>query len=185
MRFAMVTPRPIVAALAIVAAAIAGSSAAIAAAGPAAHNFDITYRDFGSVSSHAAFRSAPDYQVRFEGCFAKKSDEGVCAFTLRSAKPLRLTNAYNLSHGSRADRAPMRTCCLFVQGRNQGYPIITTGDDRGHIAIVQEPIEPGKDLGVMLRLPDYKKGSPLATITFSRGQNDPGVTFPAHVEELP
>jgi hypothetical protein len=149
------------------------------------HSFDITYRNFGRVSASSSFRSAKGYDVRFEGCFAKTGPEAICGFTLRAQTSLILTNGANLSHGTRQDGEPMRTCCLFLQGRPEGRPIIPPGAEEDGAAVIRESLSPGMELGVMLRLPDYKVGSPLSAITFSRGEDDPGLSFPAAVQPLP
>lgn len=162
--------------------AILSHGQAGAAPPPASHTFVLTYRDFGPISSDAGFRPTDGYQLRFEGCFAKHSAEAVCGFTLKATRAILVTNARNLSHGAHADGSAMRTCCMFVQGDARGYPITTAADAP---AALRRPLQPGQELGLMLRVPDYGAGAPLASITFSRGEGDPGETFPARVVELP
>lgn len=168
-------------ALAAAAALLAAAAAQAEPAAPA-HTFELGYRDFGPVTSRADFRAADGYRLRFEGCYARRSPEAVCGFTVRADRPLVLTNGANLSHGTRADGSPVRTCCLFAQGRPEGHPIVATGD--AGEAAYRLPLEPGRDVPVLLRLPDYARHGPPASITFSRGEGDRGATFPTRIEEL-
>lgn len=172
----MTTFRP--SALALAAALLTASAATAAPV----HTFDLTYRGFGPVTSHGGFRAADGYRIRFEGCYSKQGPEAVCGFTVRADRALALTNGSNLSHGGRTDGSPMRTCCLFVQGSPEGHPIVAAGG-AGEAAF-RLPLQPGREVGVMLRLPDYGRGAPLTSITFSRGEGDAGATFPAQVRVL-
>jgi hypothetical protein len=147
------------------------------------HSFDLTYRSFGPVEADSTFVKAQGYEVRFEGCYAKHSEEAICGFTLRATAPLMLATAENLSHGSAADGTPIRTCCLFVQTDPRGYPISKEAETPASGSVLTRGLFSGETLGVMLRVPNYK-APPLAAITFSHGQADQGVTFPAHVIEL-
>lgn len=156
--------------------------AAPAARAAPAHVFELSYRGFGPVTSHGAFQAQDGYHLRFEGCYAKHSPEAVCGFTVRADRPLVLTNGTNLSHGSRGDGSPVRTCCLFAQGRPEGHPIVATGD-AGEAAF-SLPLEPGRETPVLLRVPDYALHGPPVSITFSRGEGDAGATFPTRVEAL-
>ncbi len=149
------------------------------------HSFTISYRGFGPVTARSSFRPAAGYQIRFEGCFARQGDEAICAFTLRAQDAIAISNVDNLSHGSAADGATRRTCCLFVQGDDRGYPIAAGAGAAPGAATYRQTLAPGQQLALMLRVPDYKKGAALAAITFSRGQGDPGVTFPARVKQIP
>jgi hypothetical protein len=147
------------------------------------HSFDLTYRNFGPVEADSAFVKAQGYDVRFEGCYAKHSEEAICGFTIRATAPLTLGNVENLSHGSAADRTPIRTCCLFLQTDPRGYPITKDAEAPASVAVLSRSLHAGETLGVMLRVPNYQ-APPLAGITFSHGQADQGVIFPAHVIEL-
>jgi hypothetical protein len=148
-----------------------------------AHSFDLTYRSFGPVEAHSAFVEAQGYEIRFEGCYAKHSEEAICGFTLRATAPLTLSNVQNLSHGSAADGTPIRTCCLFVQTDPRGYPITKDAEAPPGVAVLTRGLQAGETIGVMLRVPNYKT-PPLAGITFSHGQADPGTSFPTPVTEL-
>jgi hypothetical protein len=53
------------------------------------------------------------------------------------------------------------------------------------VAVIDCEFQPGKALGVLLRVPNYKSVGPLAAITFSRGQGDKGMQFPTRIKELP
>jgi hypothetical protein len=169
--------------VAVSAALTLASSTGSAAETP--HTFVLTYRDFGPVTGTGTFKKADGYEVRFEGCFAKHSEEAICGFTIRSAVPLTLTNAQNASHGADAAGSAIRTCCLFIQGDNRGFPISAASGTTAGAAILNRVVQPGEALGVMLRVPSYKAFGPLTAITFSRGQGDLGVQFPAHIIELP
>jgi hypothetical protein len=169
--------------LAIGAALVLGEAPGVAAEAP--HSYLLTYRDFGPVQATSSFTPASGYELRFEGCFAKHSEEAICGFTVRSAGALDLTNVQNMSHGSAANGAAIRTCCLFVQGDNRGFPITPTPEAPAGVAVLSRTLHPGETLGVMLRVPNYKAVGPLASITFSRGQGDVGLRFPAHIVELP
>jgi hypothetical protein len=147
------------------------------------HSFDLTYRGFGLVEADSAFVKAQGYEVRFEGCYAKHSEEAICGFTLRATAPLSLSNVQNLSHGSAADGTPIRTCCLFVQTDPRGYPIGKDAETPAGVAVLTRGLHAGETLGVMLRVPNYKT-PPLAGITFSHGQADEGTSFAARVTEL-
>ena len=163
----------------------AGSEASLAAAEPP-HTFVFTYRAFGSVMSTSTFQQAVGYAVRFEGCVAKHSDEAVCGFTLRARDPLLLTNVENVSHGSSADGSRLRTCCVFVQGDDRGYPITSErAGAAGGGGVLRRPLKGGEMVGVLLRGPNYRSFSPLAAITFSRGEGDPGISFAGGVVERP
>jgi hypothetical protein len=159
--------------------------AAAGAAGASPHTFVLTYRDFGPVTSASGFTHAKGYSLRFEGCYARGGDEAICGFTLRATKALTITNAANLSHAADAEGVVKRTCCMFVQGEPPGYPITAEATVPPGIAVLNHPLEAGRSIGLMLRVPDYRKGGPLGAITFSAGHGDPGVTFPARVEDLP
>lgn len=149
------------------------------------HTFLLTYRDFGPITATSRFQKADGYAIRFEGCFARHSDAAICGFTIRPTAPLTLTNAQNLSHGSDAAGGAIRTCCLFVQGDDQGYPISAAPGAPQGVAVIDRELQPGKTLGVLLRVPNYKSVGPLAAITFSRGQGDKGMQFPTRIRELP
>ena len=172
------------AALAVALACAATLSAVAAGAPRPTHTFELTYRAFGPVSATSEFVGAGPISVRFEGCYAKDGPEAVCGFTLRARTRVVVSNLRNLSHGTRADGLPARTCCMFEQGRPEGFPIVPSGSAAG-VADISAAVEPGRELGVMLRLPDYEAGAPLRSITFSRGEGDPGATFPATVRRLP
>ncbi len=163
--------------------------AALVAAGPGAmaapHAFVLTYRGFGPVQVDSSFKPGAGYAVRAEGCYAKHSEEAVCGFTLRATRALSVSNLANASHGSGSDGSTLRTCCMFVQGDDRGYPITPATQAPAGVAVLSHPLSPGQEVGLMLRVPNYKKAAPLTAITFSAGQGDPGVTFPAHVMELP
>jgi hypothetical protein len=155
------------------------------AAAEATHSFLLTYRDFGPVTATSTFQRADGYAVRFEGCFARHSDAAICGFTIRPTAPLTLTNAQNLSHGSDDAGGAIRTCCLFIQGDNQGFPIsVAPGTPQG-VAVLDRQLRVGETVGVLLRVPNYKTVARLGAITFSRGQGDKGVQFPTRIEELP
>ncbi|HWF00690.1 MAG TPA: hypothetical protein VG248_12895 [Caulobacteraceae bacterium] len=150
-----------------------------------AHTFDITYRSWGRAAATAGnFRPASGYEIRFEGCWAKHSDEAICGFTVRAQRRLTITNLRNASHAGAADGAVKRTCCMFVQGDNRGWPIVATAEPGG-AGVLREALTPSRPRAVMLRVPNYGAGGPLASITFSCGDGDAGVTFPAKVVELP
>lgn len=166
------------AALAIAAAMASAASARMGVE----HGFDVTYRGFGPVRVSSDFRRAGPVSVRFEGCYAKGGPEAVCAFTVRAHDAVTVSNLRNLSHGSRVDGSPMRTCCIFRQGRPEGFPI-TSGPAEGVVDLAAT-LRPGEEAGFMLRLPEYRQGSPLRAITFSRGAGDPGITFTAKVRDL-
>ena len=174
--------------------AVLGLALAVAAtapsAGPAAasrlpHAFELTYRNFGPVSVASDFTDAGRISIRFEGCYTKDGPEAVCGFTVRAHARVVISNLHNLSHGTRADGSPARTCCLFQQGRPEGFPIVLSEGAASGVADLAAVVEPGRELGVMLRLPDYRVGAPLRSITFSRGEGDPGVTFATEVRSLP
>ena len=166
-----------------VAAAVAAPAALAAAEAP--HTFVLTYRAFGPVQTTSAFRPADGYAVRAEGCYAKHSEEAICGFTLRASRPLIITNLANAAHAAGADGAPIRTCCMFVQGDEQGYPITSAADAPVGVGVLRHSLSSGQQVGLMLRIPNYRRGGPVASITFSRGQGDAGVTFPERVVELP
>ena len=151
----------------------------------ASHTFVLTYRNFGPVEVDSTFTPGAGYDVRPEGCYAKHSDEAICGFTLRARRALAVTNLGNAAHGSGADGSAIRTCCMFVQGDDQGYPITKASDGSAGVGVLDRPLSPGQQLGLMLRVPNYRKASPLVTITFSRGHGDPGIALPQHVVELP
>ncbi|HEY1926843.1 MAG TPA: hypothetical protein VGG92_05215 [Caulobacteraceae bacterium] len=164
----------------------AGATLALAGGASAEkHTFLLTYRDFGPITATSRFQKADGYAIRFEGCFARHSDAAICGFTIRPTAPLALTNAQNLSHGSDAAGAAIRTCCLFVQGDEQGYPISAAPGAPQGVAVIDRELRPGETLGVLLRVPNYKSVGPLAAITFSRGQGDKGMQFPTRIKELP
>ena len=155
------------------------------AAAEAKHTFNLTYRDFGPVTATSMFQNGDGYAVRFEGCYARHSDAAICGFTIRPTAPLTLTNAQNLSHGSDDAGGAIRTCCLFIQGNNQGYPISAAPGPPQGVAVIDRKIAPGETVGVLLRVPNYKTVARLAAITFSRGEGDEGVRFPTRIKELP
>ena len=171
--------------LEVVLAAGAAVVVASAAHAEAKHTFMLTYRDFGEVTATSTFQKADGYAIRFEGCFARHSDAAICGFTIRPTAPLTLTNAQNLSHGSDGAGGAIRTCCLFIQGNNQGYPISAAPGAPQGVAVIDRALEPGETLGVLLRVPNYKTVARLTAITFSRGQGDKGVQSSTHIEELP
>jgi hypothetical protein len=155
------------------------------AADEARHTFLLTYRDFGPVTATSKFQKADGYAIRFEGCYARHSDAAICGFTIRPTVPLTLTNAQNMSHGSDDAGGAIRTCCLFIQGDNQGYPISGAPGKPEGVAVIDRELKPGETIGVLLRVPNYKTVARLGSITFSHGQGDKGVQFPTHIEELP
>ena len=161
------------------------ASPAALAAPEAMHSFVLTCRGFGPVQAASAFRPGPGYDVRAEGCYAKHSDEAICGFTVRAARPVMVTNVENAAHASGADGSVIRTCCMFVQGDERGYPITPATVAPDGIAVLRASVAPGQQVGFMLRVPNYRKAAPLAAVTFSRGQGDPGLAFPTHVVELP
>jgi hypothetical protein len=169
----------------LVLAAGAAFAVASAAHAEAKHTFMLTYRDFGEVTATSTFQNADGYAIRFEGCFARHSDAAICGFTIRPTAPLALTNAQNLSHGSDSAGGAIRTCCLFLQGNNQGYPISAAPDAPQGVAVIDRPLKPGETLGVLLRVPNYMSVGPLTAITFSRGHGDKGMQFPTRIKELP
>ena len=130
-----------------------------------------------------SFRPGVEYDLRFEGCWAHHSDEAICGFTLRPRRPLTVTNLANASHAAAADGAVKRTCCMFVQGNQTGYPIVAGAEAAG-AGVLSLALRPGRAQALMLRVPNYRAGGPLASITFSRGGDDPGVTVPAEVIDL-
>jgi hypothetical protein len=162
---------------------LAAATAALVAAAP--HSYQLTYRDFGPVTASSAFQPADGYAIRFEGCYAKHSAEAICGFTLRAERALQVTNIANLSHGSGEDGAPKRTCCIFLQGDPKGYPITPAPQAPDGTATLAHALKAGEAAGFMLRVPNYAAGAPLKAIIFSRGEGDPGVSFPATVQELP
>ena len=165
---------------------ILGTAASASVASPGSpHSFVLTYRDFGPVKTSSGFHPAIGYALRPEGCYAKHSDEAICGFTLRADQALTVTNLQNLAHGSAADGSMMRTCCLFIQGDNRGYPITRAAGASSGVGVVRDVLRPGEQVGIMLRVPNYRAASPLAAITFSRGQGDEGLSFAEHVVELP
>ena len=167
-------------------AVLAATTAASAApASPVAHTFVLTYRGFGPVAATSGFRNGDGYDLRFEGCYAKHSQGAICGFTLRATRPLRITNVQNVSHATGRDGSPIRTCCMFVQGDQQGFPITATSSAPAGVAILARPLRVGQTLGLMLRVPDYAKGAPVAGVTCSRGDGDPGGAFATRVAELP
>ena len=166
-------------------AAVGVALAAAANAAPPTHSFDLTYRGFGPVEATSAFVEAGPLAVRFEGCWAKDGPEAVCGFTLRAHARTEVTNLANLSHGTREDGSPARTCCLFRQGSPEGYPITATAAAPAGVGVITAAVEPGREFGVMLRLPDPGRGAPVHSVTFSRGGGDPGVTFPTRIQTLP
>ncbi|HEX4741447.1 MAG TPA: hypothetical protein VH353_08960 [Caulobacteraceae bacterium] len=157
----------------------------VCGAAEAKHSFLLTYRDFGSITATSTFQKADGYAVRFEGCFARHSDAAICGFTIRPTVPLTLTNAQNLSHGSDDAGGAIRTCCLFIQGNNQGFPISAAPAAPQAVAVIDRALKPGETIGVLLRVPNYKTVARLAAITFSHGQGDKGVQFPTRIQELP
>jgi hypothetical protein len=171
--------------LELVLAAGAVFTLASSACAAAKHTFLLTYRDFGPVTATSKFQKADGYAIRFEGCFARHSDAAICGFTIRSTAPLALTNAQNLSHGSDGAGGAIRTCCLFIQGDSQGYPISAAPGAPQGVAVIDRELRAGETIGVLLRVPNYKTVGPLASITFSHGQGDKGVQFPTHIKELP
>ena len=74
---------------------------------------------------------------------------------------------------------------MFVQGDDRGYPITPISSASAGIGVLSHALSPGQQVGLMLRAPNCKAAAPLAVITFSRGEGDPGVAFPEHVVELP
>ena len=74
---------------------------------------------------------------------------------------------------------------MFVQGDDRGYPITSSAEAPPGTAVLSHRLAAGQQIGLMLRVPNYRKAEPLAAITFARGQGDPGITFPEHVRELP
>lgn len=175
----------LIAAIAISALCIIPAQSTAKTDGGASHTYDVTYRGFGPVTAASVFRDADGYQLRFEGCYAKHSPEALCGFTLRAVRPVVVSNADKLAHGVRRDGSPMRSCCLFIQGEPEGHPLIAQGAGDGSIAILRRWVEAGRDVGVLLRLPDYRTGSPLQSVVFSRGEGDKGLSFPATIAELP
>jgi hypothetical protein len=165
--------------------ALGGAAGAGVAAPDAPHTFVLTYRNFGPVTSSGPFKAGDGYAVRSEGCYAKHSEEAICGFTLRATRALTVTNLANASHATGADGSAIRTCCMFVQGDNQGYPITKAAAAPADIAVLSHALKPGQAVGLMLRVPGYKQAATLAGVTFSRGQGDPGVAFAATVTELP
>ena len=164
-------------------AIIAAFGGADAAAAAASHRFHVTYRDWVTVRSVGSFRPTAEYDLRFEGCWAHHSDEAICGFTLRPRRPLTVTNLANASHAAAADGAVKRTCCMFIQGNGTGYPIVA-GPDAAGAGILSLALPPGRAQGLMLRVPNYRAGGPLASITFSSGGGEPGLSFPAKVKAL-
>jgi hypothetical protein len=158
---------------------------AIGLGAAAPHSFLLTYRDFGAVSAAGDFQPADGYAVRFEGCYAKHSAEAVCGFTLRAGRALTVANRANLSHAAAVDGTPIRTCCIFVQGDPRGYPITPSRQPSPDAALLERKLAPGETTGFMLRIPNYKVGPPVAAVTFSHGDGDPGRSFPTGVIELP
>ncbi len=169
--------------IALSAAALNAATGSAALAAP--HRFVLTYRDFGPVEVDSAFQPGIGYEVRAEGCYARHSDEAICGFTLRAKRPLTVTNLANASHGSGADSSAIRTCCMFVQGDDRGYPISQKTAAPGGLGVLSRPLSPGQQVGLMLRVPNYRTRAPLAAITFSHGEGDQGTSFPQHVVELP
>ena len=168
----------------VLAGLVALASITLAAPKPP-HTFVLTYRAFGPVQATGLFRPANGYTVRAEGCYAKHTEEAICGFTLKALRPITITNLNNAAHGASADGSSIRTCCMFVQGDDRGYPISAANDALDDNAVLDRQLGPGEQIGLMLRIPNHRKGKPLAAITFSHGQSDRGVTFPEHVTELP
>ncbi len=160
-----------------------GASGSAARAAP--HTFVLTYRNFGPVQASSSFVPAAGYEVRSEGCYARHSEEAVCGFTLRAMRALTVTNLGDVAHGEGADGSPLRTCCMFVKGDDRGYPITPEPQAPAGVGVLRQPLAPGQQVGLMLRVPNYRRGSPLAAIVFSYGRGDPGVRFAEHVVELP
>jgi hypothetical protein len=165
--------------------ALGGAAGAGVAAPEASHTFVLTYRNFGPVTSAGPFKPGDGYAVRSEGCYAKHSEEAICGFTLRATRALTITNLGNAAHATGADGSVLRTCCMFVQGDTQGYPITKSATAPADIAVLSHALKPGQTVGLMLRVPGYKQAAQLAGVTFSRGQGDLGVAFAATVTELP
>jgi hypothetical protein len=177
----MTVTRSSFAAGAVLCAALMASPPAPAAT----HAFVLTYREFGTVKATSRFTPADGYRIRFEGCYARHSDEAICGFTVRATRSVTITNLANASHGARADGAAVRTCCMFVQGDNRGFPIVAAAAAPAGVAVLSRPLAPGQTIALMLRVPDYRQAGPPTAITFSHGAGDPGVTFPTKVAELP
>ncbi|MHB8283928.1 MAG: hypothetical protein ACYDD1_04555 [Caulobacteraceae bacterium] len=173
---------PVLAAMLLI---VGGAAPAARAQSDASHTFTLTYRSFGPVKVSSAFKAADGYEARPEGCYAKHSDEAICGFTLRATRSLMVTNLANAAHASGADGVAIRTCCMFVQGDDQGYPIVAAANAPAGTAVLQKALQSGQVVGFMLRVPNYKQAAVLTSITFSHGQGDRGVTFPEHVTELP
>ena len=171
--------------IALALSATVGFALASSACAAARHTFMLTYRDFGPITATSRFQKADGYAIRFEGCFARRSDAAICGFTIRANGSLTLTNAQNLSHGSDGAGGPIRTCCLFIQGDERGFPISAAAGVPPGSAVIDRELKQGESLGVLLRVPNYKSVGPLAAITFSRGEGDKGVQFPTRIKELP
>ncbi len=166
------------------AAAPMDASRASAPAAAARHAFDLTYRSFGPVEVTSGYLPGRDYDLRPEGCYARASTEAICGFTLRARAPITVTNADNVSHAQRADGAFTRTCCIFVAGDPNGYPLTAPGVSTEGARRVARRLNAGDSLALMLRIPDYATGAPIAAVTFSRGGGDPGVTTQTTVKDL-
>jgi hypothetical protein len=155
-----------------------------AAESPLRHTFQVTYRGFGSVSVESDFISGSAYDLRPEGCYARASSEAVCGFTLRAHGPITLTNFQNASHALRADGSTTRTCCVFVAGDPNGYPLTAPGAPTEGVRPLERHLKAGETLEVILRIPDYGAGAPIAGVVFSRGEGDAGVKAALSVRDL-
>ncbi len=149
------------------------------------HTFNLTYRSFGPVTSTTTFKAGDGYEARSEGCYAKHSNEAICGFTIHALRGLTITNAGNASHASGSEGPPIRTCCMFVQGDDRGFPIVKTPTTPAGVATLVRALKPGETVGFMLRVPSYKAAPPLAGVTFSAGHGDVGVSFATQIVELP
>jgi hypothetical protein len=163
----------------------AGASLSVhAAESPRRHTFQVTYRGFGPVSVESDYILGSAYDLRPEGCYARASSEAVCGFTLKAHGPLTLTNIQNASHALRADGSTTRTCCVFVAGDPNGYPLTAPGAPTEGVRPLERHLKAGETLDVILRIPDYGAGAPIAGVVFSSGGGDPGVKADLSVRDL-
>jgi len=73
---------------------------------------------------------------------------------------------------------------MYANDGGEGNPILTSRDADDN-DVMRHTFSPPDSQTFLLYIPDYKKGKPLDSVLFSRGQGDVGVEFPVMLKPLP
>lgn len=147
------------------------------------HTFVMNLDGRRLITAHSNFRNAPGYQVRFEGCYFEKKT-AFCAFTIKADQTVVITSVENKSHATRTDATDATACCISLNDGSPWSTILATAD-RGSANVMRHTLSDSDTETFLLAIPDFNKGAPLDSLTFSRGQGDPGLEFKMSLLPLP